>query len=159
MKVLVAVDISAAAETLLDAIMHRHWPEKCEFNIVTVVESTTGHFSCQPERTAEDIEIWKRIAADRVHGFVSAMRRKFPHATVSGDVMVGGAVESIVAKAAESDADLVVLGHQGTYHHGGYSLGGVAERIVQRAPCSVVIVKPKVTVHSRALPIMQGAAV
>lgn len=159
MKVLVAADISSAAETLLDAVMHSEWPDRCEFHVVTVVERTTGRFSSQPELTESEIELCKHIADDRMRGIVSTLRRKVPRATVYGVVLVGGAVESIVAKAAEIGADLVIVGHQGTYHQGGFSLGGVAERIVQRAPCSVVIVKPKIVVKPVASARMQGANV
>jgi nucleotide-binding universal stress UspA family protein len=152
MKVLIAVDVSGAAETMLDTITRRHWPEPCEFNIVTVVERTTGRFASDIEMNDDEIAVCKQIARDRMNGFMSTVARKVPHATVHGDVLVGGAAEVIVKKAVELDVDLIVIGHQGTYGQGGYSLGGVADRVVQHAPCSVIVVKPKVRV-------MQGASV
>lgn len=159
MKVLIAVDVSAAGEGLLDAVARRIWPDKTEFHLISVIEQTTGQFASEPYRTGEELELYKNAISDKLLGFMASLKHKMPHATISGDVVVGGAVESIVREAREVEADLIIVGHQGGYGQGGYSLGGVAERIVQRAPCSVIIVKPKVRVEPVASEMMQGATV
>jgi nucleotide-binding universal stress UspA family protein len=159
MKVLIAADVSPAAETLIDMLTHRHWPHGSHFHVITVVETTTGRFAYHPFMgTQQELEGEVEVAASRLAGLLHKLRDRIPHATITGGVVAGGAVESICAKAAEMKADLVVVGHQGTYGQGGYSLGGVAERVVHHAPCSVIVVKPKIETKDMTEKELQGAA-
>jgi nucleotide-binding universal stress UspA family protein len=49
------------------------------------------------------------------------------------------AVEALVERAAEGDADLLVVGSRGL--HGVAALGSVSERVAHRARCSVLVVR------------------
>jgi nucleotide-binding universal stress UspA family protein len=50
-------------------------------------------------------------------------------------------VEALVERAAEVDADLLVVGSRGV--HGLAALGSVSERVAHRAGCSVLVVREK----------------
>jgi len=54
----------------------------------------------------------------------------------------GHPVKTIVQYASEGGFDLIVLGHSGQSELWGRFLGDTANRIVDRAECSVLIVKP-----------------
>jgi nucleotide-binding universal stress UspA family protein len=50
-------------------------------------------------------------------------------------------VEALVARAAETDADLLVVGSRGL--HGAAALGSVSERVAHQAACSVLVVRER----------------
>jgi len=54
--------------------------------------------------------------------------------------LVGRPDSEIVARAAETKADLIVMGTHGRSGLAHALLGSVAERVVQHAPCPVLIV-------------------
>jgi nucleotide-binding universal stress UspA family protein len=53
----------------------------------------------------------------------------------------GHAAEQILDEVAEWQADLIIVGHLGKRGLTRFSMGGTATRIVQYAPCSVLLVK------------------
>jgi universal stress protein A len=66
-----------------------------------------------------------------------------PSLTVTTDVRVGNPAATISQCAAESSADLIVMG---THGRGGLShifMGSVAERVMRTAPCPVLTVRNK----------------
>jgi nucleotide-binding universal stress UspA family protein len=60
---------------------------------------------------------------------------------VDPDVRRGDPFEEIVAAAREHGCDLVVMGHVGRRPRNKVLLGSVAERVVEFAPCPVMVVK------------------
>jgi nucleotide-binding universal stress UspA family protein len=55
-------------------------------------------------------------------------------------VLVGRPDNEIVARAAATGADLIVMGTHGRSGLAHALLGSIAERVVQHAPCPVLIV-------------------
>jgi nucleotide-binding universal stress UspA family protein len=53
----------------------------------------------------------------------------------------GDAVDEILRVARDADADLIVLGTHGRTGLGRLLMGSVAEQVVRRAPCPVLVVK------------------
>src|SRR5918995_3413399 len=64
-----------------------------------------------------------------------------------GVVKVGVAWEEIVGLAAEERADMIVMGTQGRTGLERVLLGSVAERVIRRAPCPVLTVRPGTAVN------------
>jgi nucleotide-binding universal stress UspA family protein len=62
--------------------------------------------------------------------------------TARSVVRVGPAWDEIVRLAADEKADLVVMGTQGRTGLERLLLGSVAERVIRRAPCPVLTVRP-----------------
>jgi nucleotide-binding universal stress UspA family protein len=56
-------------------------------------------------------------------------------------IAVGHPAEQILHHAAESKADLVVMGHRGGSRVKEWLLGSVSKRVVTYAPCSVLIAR------------------
>ena len=63
---------------------------------------------------------------------------------------VGNPYEEIVSAAKETDADLIVIGSHGYRGLGHLLLGSTAERVVQYAPCAVLVVKGSPVSHLAA---------
>ena len=59
------------------------------------------------------------------------------------EACVGQPVAGLVARAARVAADLVVVGDSGRSALSRAILGSVAARLVQEAPCSVLVARPK----------------
>lgn len=78
------------------------------------------------------------------------MARRQCSAPVTGHFAEGGPVKLIVERARSLSADLLVVGTHDTVGVEKFLLGSVAERVSQRAPCSVMIVRQKVRPYSKA---------
>lgn len=70
-------------------------------------------------------------------------------------VAVGAPAERIVALAAASDADLIVLGTHGRHGLERVLLGSVAQEVLRRAPCGVYVLRPRDFLDGEQLPEIQ----
>lgn len=70
-------------------------------------------------------------------------------------VTVGSPAERILALAGAVDADLIVLGTHGRQGLGRLLLGSVAEEVVKRAPCGVLVIRPRDFLDGERLPEIQ----
>jgi nucleotide-binding universal stress UspA family protein len=77
-------------------------------------------------------------AADKLAGVAA---EELPGLHVTTEVLVGAPAREIVAKAAELEADLIVLATHGRSGLGHALMGSVAERVVRAAPCSVLTIR------------------
>jgi nucleotide-binding universal stress UspA family protein len=68
---------------------------------------------------------------------------------VGVQMVEGSPVEDILRIAREREADLVVLGTHGRTGLRRAMLGSVAESVVRRAPCSVLVVRPEELIAAR----------
>lgn len=65
-----------------------------------------------------------------------------PKVSVEHRLVKGDAATEIVNPAAETKADVIVMGSHGRTGLGRLLLGSVAENVMRKAPCPVVTVKP-----------------
>lgn len=72
-----------------------------------------------------------KSAIEKVGRSVEAMARK------------GDPAPTINRMAKEIEADLVVIGSRGLSDANHFPLGGVAQRVLEYAPCSVLVIKPQ----------------
>jgi nucleotide-binding universal stress UspA family protein len=72
-----------------------------------------------------------------------ARRRVKPHVPVTQKLLKGTAYSVIVAAAAQSRADLIVMGSEGRTGMSRFLMGSVAEKVVRHARCSVLIVRDR----------------
>ncbi|MFN3652996.1 MAG: universal stress protein [Armatimonadota bacterium] len=71
----------------------------------------------------------------------AAYRLKAAGLASQAELRVGDPTEEILSLAAERHADLIVAGARGVSALEGLFLGSVADRLVNRAPCSVLLVR------------------
>ena len=125
-RVLAAVDDSRAAANVAETAARVAVEADLPLLVVCVATRDT-----QEQRAAADTVVADAIIGARNVG-----------AAVEGRVVVGRVAEEIIKVAAESGADLLVVGRGGTGGHGHrFGLGGTAHRIIGLAECPVLVVK------------------
>jgi len=139
-RVLCATDFSDNAAAALDAAVALARPANAKILVVHVIPlpvRSRGGRACGP--APPGIEQKARNEAienlDRFRG---------PAADVETERVLreGDPAEEIVQEAQRAGADLIVMGRhsRGTPNH--WFLGSVAERVVRKTPCPVMVVKP-----------------
>ncbi|MBP7516839.1 MAG: universal stress protein [Desulfobulbus sp.] len=81
-----------------------------------------------------------KLARERMQALVEHSRTDL--ADCAGEVLEGDPADRVVAFAAEQQADLIVLGTHGSRGIEKILLGSVAERVLKRAACPVLVVNP-----------------
>lgn len=170
MKVLIALDDSECSDLAFQTLLERTWPDTAEFRILTVVEPMypqpyLGGMYMPPAIEAQ-VE-FEKLCRMRVKEKVERMSGALPKNAVNGETVLGPVAECIIDDAKSWGADLVVVGSHGRRGFSRFFLGSVAERVAGYAPCSVEIIKHKMTgtencaVHedkkSSAEPVSTGA--
>ncbi|MDR3617622.1 MAG: universal stress protein [Candidatus Obscuribacterales bacterium] len=145
LRILIAVDASKHSELALQSIKVRTWPKDTKFCLCTVVDNPTTvsvnrqNYSepaltkLQTEMKAAALEVLQQKKAD--------LLESQPDAQIALRLEFGNASDEIIAAALKWDADLIVLGSHGRQGIERYALGSVSESVVERAPCSIEIIK------------------
>jgi nucleotide-binding universal stress UspA family protein len=120
----VGIDLAVrfgAQATLLTAIHHPAYP------------GTVGEVQ---EADAEQREFASRIQREAIE---AARMRGLDMAAV---IVSGHPAEAILDYARQQRTDLIVMGHRGMSNLRRFFVGSIADRIVDHAPCMVLIVRP-----------------
>lgn len=146
MKILIAIDGSEDADYALEFALRFPFPRDSSMTVVAVVddipliqaeidalnEEQSRSLQTARDRLQEDAEEQLERAANRLREDEWA-----------GMTMIrsGSPVEEILSAAKEIDADLIVVGSHGAGLARQFLLGSVSDRILETAPCSVLVVK------------------
>jgi nucleotide-binding universal stress UspA family protein len=133
MKIILAVDSSAASDIAIQEVAARPWPPAATVEVLTVVE---------PWEIPVLLEGQNRSALDLLDGALQKLRAAGIQTTTK--VMSGEPKAVIIDRAAETQADLVVMASHGTSGLTKFLLGSVTAAVARFAPCSVEIVRPAV---------------
>jgi nucleotide-binding universal stress UspA family protein len=151
MKVLLAIDHSEYSAEAIKEVAKRPWPPKTIVRVISVVEPVPPpaaelwyDASGSLERVQQ--EMTKR-AAGLTEKTSESLKRK--GLKIETAVSEGDARSVIVDEARKWSADLIVLGSHGYTGMKRLLLGSVASSVVSHAPCSVEIVRRKLTKKSR----------
>jgi nucleotide-binding universal stress UspA family protein len=125
MKVLIATDGSKFSELSLRFVAHRPWPTRSEVKIKNLNNS-----ALKVARTVADAG--SRMLS-RLEGKVST-DTPFPQGSIAG---------TIVKKAEEWGAQLIVLGFHGRRGFDRLMLGSVSEHVAFHGHCSVEVIREK----------------
>jgi nucleotide-binding universal stress UspA family protein len=90
---------------------------------------------------APPLEAYQRQAEQRIRGIVAETLGPGPAGRVSVQAVHHTPGKALIERAR--DADLLVLGSRGRGRLAAWLLGSISDAAVQRAPCSVVIVRPR----------------
>ena len=141
-KLLVPVDFSKVTEAALRTAAALAGPLQAELILLHIaapdpefVGYETGPASVR-QAVAHQLAAEHKRLQDLQHGLESKALR------VTALLIQGYTVEKILAEAERLPADLIVMGSHG---HGGLHhllMGSVAEGVVRKAPCPVVLVPP-----------------
>lgn len=135
MKVLLAIDSSAASQVALAEAIARPWPPDSSFEAICVVEPS--HLWT----TSETAQEAARCAEETVRRAVEKLRAVYPNS--SGEAVTGDPKTAILDRATGISADLIVCGSHGRSAVGRLLIGSTATALLRYATCSVEIVRPR----------------
>ena len=135
MKVLIAIDASAASQRLIAEAVARPWPANTSFCVVNAVDVTP--FAELPTLIEDATLEGERLVKA---GAEALTRAGHPAAS---KVVSGSPRRAVSAYAAEWGADLIFVGSHGHSVIGRFLLGSVAQGILRKVPCSVEIVRTR----------------
>lgn len=140
----VAIDGSPEARAAAEFFAALPLDPASSVRLIAVVEDTPGTRApgvVPGVRAAlEHFAEQRRIELDKTLGEIAP---DFEAKTSSVDRAVRMGVAATEILAAAKDADLVVVGARGLGAFDRLMLGSVSERVLQHAPCSVLVVKPR----------------
>jgi universal stress protein A len=139
-----AVDDSAFSETVLRAVGIGIRHENTEILVLHVLQPVEP--VPPPEMAqgyAPELEGQMKPTRRLVERIAGELRRV--GFTAQTEVLIGDVTKTILDRAAEWRADLIMVGSHGQRSIRDFLLGSVAESVARRAGCSVVVVRPPVS--------------
>lgn len=142
MKILLAIDSSAASKAAVNEVVARPWPKGTTVHILSVVESNV-FVEIPPliEKVTEMAYSAVKDAADKLkaRGFETLQT-----------VEQGHPKTVIVQYAKQWGADFVIVGSQGLSALTRFLMGSVAQAVVRHAACSVEVVRARAAYKTEA---------
>lgn len=144
MKILLAIDDSRGAQSVITEALNRIWPDNTSFCILNVVD--LRHWDEMPELIDDARRAGEKLVRQACDRFRIAGRE------VTGDVRLGFPDKAISKYAREWSADLIMIGSRGLNTVTRFLLGSVAQSVLRDAPCSVEVVRPRTAEHQTPHP-------
>jgi len=147
MKVLLAVDDSGFSEAATRAIVKQFRADDTEVCVLHAFEWQRAMPSCfgfaRGDTYGAQFCSTMKQARERAAALVASMAGVLRASgfRASTAVVEGAPLLAILGRAAEWGADLIVLGSHGLRGLDRVLVGSVSEKVAQRAPCSVEIVR------------------
>jgi nucleotide-binding universal stress UspA family protein len=139
-KIVVPVDFAENTGKLVAYACYMAERLDATIHFVHVVDAYPGDAMIGAPFAAEYQDKVYFAAEERMANLVHDMKEKCPGCT--GQTVNGEPVEKIVELAAASDADLIITSTHGAKGLEKILLGSVAERVLKRAHCPVLIMNP-----------------
>jgi len=146
MKVILALDDSTHSEYALESVMDRPWADGSEFLVFSVFEPFHPDFAGWDESAVHQAVRYGQSLEARVKSYVEncahRLQEKMPEAIVTFEAVENSRIkETIIQKAIDWDADLIIMGSHGRTGLERFLLGSVSQAVISHAPCSVEIIK------------------
>ena len=135
-RVLVAIDDSPMTSEVLRQAAALGGCVGAHLTVLHVARPAASSFD-SPRRQAQA----ERTARVNGEGLLKRARGLLGDLAVDGEVQFGDPADVICLRALEIGADLVVIGSRGLGRLEQLVLGSVSGAVVQRAPCSVMVVR------------------
>ncbi len=144
MKVLVAVDSITTLDILLNEMIARSWPAGTEARVLSIVEDGDVPGKLWREEGYEISAVRREMHRRGEQITASAVERLRQKGISSRVVIMRGNPEFLISFAARSwPADLIVMRAHNRKDFRSRLLGSVAKSVVESAPCSVEIMRPR----------------
>ena len=136
MKILVAYDGSESAHRALDQAAELAQSNGAEVSVVSVAEPLAQFGRAGAMLVPEEEQ-------ERLHELADAKKALTERGLSSAQVVErkGDAAEMIIDEAEKEDTDMIVMGTRGLNGAQRWLLGSVSSRVVQHAPCNVLVVR------------------
>ncbi len=146
MNILLAVDGSEASTAAITLLQRLPFTPPTSVTVIGVLEegplAKLERFLAPGE--SEHFANWQGEARERIKSVVAAACE-----TLGGTwpctpcIRAGNVAEEVLEQAAESKADLIVLGTAASKPLVSFTQGGKRQKIISHAPCSVLIARPQ----------------
>lgn len=138
MKILVAHDGSAHADKALQEASRMALQMAAEVTIITVAPDL-----CLTEVSDSECKLITESLYSEAEGSMKKVLAKLATKGVKAEVVIkdGHPAEKIIDTAKEIGADLIVVGSHGRHGAKRFFLGSVSSKIVEHAPCHVLVIK------------------
>lgn len=144
-RLIVGIDGSPAAQAAARSVIRRDWPAGSEVRLVNARWDLPAPREESADHETLQMQILEWVAAEnaRIAGMMAEDRRLIEERglAVSTIVRKGDPKRLLIEVAEEWQADAIFLGAHGQGRLERMLLGSVSTAIVQRAPCSVEIVR------------------
>ncbi|CAN5640044.1 universal stress protein [soil metagenome] len=134
MKVLIAVDNSDFSSRVVREIASRIWSANTEILVLSVMKNCTLPGSTDRFMQQRTILL---------ESLLTTLNTKLTNCKISFEVVEGNAADEIISFAKKWQADLIVMGAHGESGIARRKIGNVVVSVLNAAPCSVEIVKPR----------------
>lgn len=145
MKILIATDGSEFSASAIDEVCRKIFKPRDEIRIAAVVEPLThivgAPFGVVDEYYHELMSEARNQATEFLKQGEAHVRRAFPNANLSIEILTGAPAQAIVEKAEKWGADVIAVGSHGRGFWARTMLGSVSSGVVSHAPCSVLVVR------------------
>jgi nucleotide-binding universal stress UspA family protein len=143
LRVLVPVDFSETSRRALAWAFDYAMRAPCEIHVLHVIESKArdAFDGAANDRITRDLQAVDEETRLEMEGIVPPGDRPLLGRMVR-HVAEGNPARVILRLTKELEVDLVVMGTHGRSGLAHFLFGSVAERVIRRAPCPVVCVKP-----------------
>jgi nucleotide-binding universal stress UspA family protein len=138
MRILVAHDGSEHADKALTRAADIAAMTKSSIIVLSVVPDL-----CMMELSDDDCKNMYKIMTEESEKKLSALKNDLSKKGVEMEttVLFGNAADIIISSCADKKVDLVVVGSHGRHGAKKFLLGSVSSRVVDHAPCDVLVVK------------------
>ncbi|MGB5584501.1 MAG: universal stress protein [Gammaproteobacteria bacterium] len=148
MNILLATDGSEYSDSALDFMLRFPFPPGSTMTVLSVVDDIPmlpAELDALDETQNEALKAANKRLKEEAQELVDRESARLREDGWPGETLVrtGKPVDQILRVAEEISADLVVLGSHGKSRAQRFMLGSVSDRVLEYAPCSVVIVKKK----------------
>ena len=141
MRVLLAMDGSASADTARNLVASLTWPDATLIRVVAVVEPTSAVLIGLAPTTATLDDEPAVTASLEARVVETARRLATPGRTIETRVIEGRPASVIVDQAIDLRAELIVVGSRGLGRLRSMLLGSVSAEVVDHAPCPVLVAR------------------
>ncbi len=139
-KILCPVDLLEASSHALRNAIHLARRFGSELTVLTVFQSLSSYYDMPTD--LNDVSPHSPFLKARLHEFDRYLRGfDFEGVTWKKAVRSGKPYREILKTARENDTDLLVMGSVGRSGISRFLIGGVARRVAQRMPCSIITVR------------------
>jgi nucleotide-binding universal stress UspA family protein len=139
-SIVVPVDFLNSADKLVKYATYMAGELSAKIHFIHVVELYSGDAMLGAPYTHEYREMFLSDAKLRMDNLIADYKEQIPGCT--GEVVFGDPVDKIVEYAKEKHADLIIISTHGAKGLEKILLGSVAERVLKRAHCPVLIMNP-----------------
>ncbi|GAX63025.1 universal stress protein UspA and related nucleotide-binding protein [Candidatus Scalindua japonica] len=163
MKIILAVDGSKNSEWAVDFLLKIPLAEMPQISVLQIVpekKHMTPFLDSVYHKLYKDT-IQEKIDKDILSAetlttrIAEQLRSRWNH--IESIIEKGQVSDKIIERAKGEKADLIILGSRGLSKAKSFFLGGVSQKVTTYAPCSVLVVKKKISTFKRVLIATDGS--